>query len=107
MMRVLLVRLLDRIARVLRTLADSSEHQGTLVYRAHSRREAPTPPAPRLTGEPVIRTYRREDLIPLRDATPVEHIGGPDDGRWLPVSNNGARANGLYVVHVRRRTSVT
>lgn len=40
MIRVLTVRLLDALARCLRSLADTAEHRGTRLYRAHSRAEA-------------------------------------------------------------------
>jgi hypothetical protein len=37
------------------------------------------------------------DLVAVTDRAPVEHIGGPDDGDWLPLCQNGLRSSGMYV----------
>lgn len=41
--------------------------------------------------------FDADDLVPCVDATPVEHFGGPNDGEFLPINQNGNRPNGLYV----------
>jgi hypothetical protein len=33
----------------------------------------------------------------VTDSTPVECIGGPDDGAFLPLNGNWLRPGGLYV----------
>lgn len=42
--------------------------------------------------------FRASDLRLSTDETPVEHIGGPNDGELLPANMNGRRRNGLYVI---------
>lgn len=43
-------------------------------------------------------SFRRDDLELVVDPTPVECIGGPNDGEFRPVDEDGRRPNGLYVV---------
>lgn len=47
-------------------------------------------------NEPNEERFSQDDLEPVIDSTPVEHIGGPDDGDFLPVHLNGARRDGVY-----------
>lgn len=45
---------------------------------------------------PEVR-FPLSDLRLVADSTPVEYIGGPNDGERLPICQNGRRVGGLYV----------
>lgn len=51
-----------------------------------------------MTDNPHSEMFRADELRIVTDATPVEHIGGPDDGEMRPICENGARTSGMYVV---------
>lgn len=69
MIRVLLVRLLDTIARSLRSLADSVEHRAAMIYRAHSRAEVAK----------ALRNERRAavERVIAESRTPSNRVGPP------------------------------
>ena len=47
-----------------------------------------------------VRVFKSSDLVLSDYCEPVEHIGGPNDGEFLPANQNGLRDNGIYVVCV-------
>lgn len=48
------------------------------------------------------RTVPPNELHRVVDPTPVECIGGPNDGEFVRADENGCRPNGMYVVVNRR-----
>ncbi len=78
MTRVLSVRLLDAIARLLRTAADSVEHRATLIYRAHSKaeaRKAAQAEVTRMMDQQRRDALAAEDLI--AETRPAKRVGSP------------------------------
>ena len=69
MMRVLAVRLLDAIARALRTLADSVEHRAAMIYRAHIRAE--------ITKAEANEVRAKVERAIAESRTPSYRVGSP------------------------------
>jgi hypothetical protein len=44
------------------------------------------------------RLVALSDLLHVIDPTPVEHMGGPNDGEFRRADENGSRPNGIYIV---------
>lgn len=56
-----------------------------------------------VNGDPDAREPRGllaavDEIETVVDATPVECIGGPNDGEFRRADENGCRPNGMYVV---------